>query len=567
MQKQVLFPYGVSNFEQLVTQNFVFVDKTKYLEVLEKEKFVSFLRPRKFGKSLWLSVLEYYYDVNQKHKFEKLFGKYYIGKNPTPLQGSYRILKFDFSGINTESKESTKQGFNSNVQTALESFFKFYSNSFSIEEQNKISYEPDAEEKMSKFFRHYPKDIPIYILFDEYDHFTNDILYRDKNEFIDSVSKQGYIRKFYEVIKSATQSGVVDRVFITGVSPVTLDALTSGFNILTHLSHDEKYQSLTGFTEQETRELLRLVLKDPNREDEVMQEMKEWYNGYRFYVYSNENIYNSDMVLYYLKHFKDYQTRPYKMLDVNIAPDYGKLKQMFEIVNFYQNRQVLQTVIENGYAIAPLIDQFSFSRSFAENELVNFLMYLGNLTIEKPALNGIRFKIPNKVIEELYWQYYADRLQSWAEIPDDSYKVYQAGLKMAENAQYEDFFDLIRNLLKNLSNRDFIQFNEKQVKLAIIAYLMLAGVFEVISEREVKSGYPDLMLFQKKNAPYDHHEFIIELKYLKKEQAHELEKTMEEAKNQVLEYYKQDTSLQGKKMLHLLAVVAIKEELFVEEIS
>ncbi|GAB4131755.1 MAG: hypothetical protein OHK0045_15210 [Raineya sp.] len=121
-------------------------------------------------------------------------------------------------------------------------------------------------------------------------------------------------------------------------------------------------------------------------------------------------------------------------------------------------------------------------------------------------------------------------------------------------------------MLKNLSNRDFIQFNEKQVKLAIIAYLMLAGVFEVISEREVRSGYPDPMLFQKKNAPYDHHEFVIELKYLKKEQANELEKTMQEAKNQVLDYYKQDTSLQGKKMLHLLAVVAIKEELFVEEV-
>ncbi|MDW8303065.1 MAG: AAA family ATPase, partial [Bacteroidia bacterium] len=217
---RVRFPYGISNIEKLILQGFVFVDKTEFIERLEVqgESYVSFLRPRKFGKSLWLSILEYYYDINQKHKFELLFGKYYIGKNPTPLHNSYRILFFDFSGIDTSDKEQAKQGFTLSVQASIDNFFDRYPDAYSIDKQNYVRSGVDAEEKMTLFFQRYDKRAPIYVLFDEYDHFTNDILYRSLDEFVDSVSKQGYIRKFYEVIKSAARQGIVDRVFITGVS-------------------------------------------------------------------------------------------------------------------------------------------------------------------------------------------------------------------------------------------------------------------------------------------------------------------------------------------------------------
>ncbi|MCS7078227.1 MAG: AAA family ATPase, partial [Bacteroidia bacterium] len=186
---RVFFPYGVSNFEILVRDEYVFVDKTRFIEKLEqsKERNVCFLRPRKFGKSLWLSILEHYYDINQANKFEYLFGKYYIGKNPTPLHNQYRILRFDFSGIDTSDKESAKQGFSLSVQSSLNNFQMRYSvldkDAF-LTVFNAI----DAEEKMKYFFDFYPKDKLIYILFDEYDHFTNDILYRSLNEFVDSVS-------------------------------------------------------------------------------------------------------------------------------------------------------------------------------------------------------------------------------------------------------------------------------------------------------------------------------------------------------------------------------------------
>ena len=242
MKQEVFFPYGLSNFEQVSSNGYVFVDKTYLIPALEKEHFVSYLRPRRFGKSLFLSVLEYYYDILHKDKFEKLFGKYYIGQHPTSLANSYRILNFNFSGINTDTRESSQQGFNFSVESSLIGFMKRY-NCFTENEMNYVLGH-DAEEMLNRFFYYYPKDYSIYLLIDEYDHFTNEILYRNINEFKDSVSKNGYVRKFYEVIKTATQQGVVDRVFITGVSPITLDSLTSGFNIITHLTHEKDGSSV-----------------------------------------------------------------------------------------------------------------------------------------------------------------------------------------------------------------------------------------------------------------------------------------------------------------------------------
>lgn len=574
MQSSVYFPYGVSNFEILVKNDYVFVDKTQFIQKLEnsRERLVSYLRPRKFGKSLWLSVLEYYYDVNQKDKFNELFGKYHIGKYPTPARNSYRILKFDFSGIDTSTAESTKQGFNFSVNSSLREFIDKY-HVLNTEQKEVVLKSTDAEEMMTTFFKAYNSgynDVKIYLLFDEYDHFTNDILYRNKKEFIESVSKQGYVRKFYEVVKTATQQGIVDKLFITGVSPVTLDALTSGFNILTHLTNKAEYESLMGFTEDEVKTLLNLVLQDKSRENEILNEMREWYNGYRFSIHSDKNIYNSNMVLYYLKDFAVYQKAPDRLLDVNIAPDYGKIKQMFEVVDIEKQRTVLDQVLQNGYIDAELVIIFNFERGFNQTDFINFLAYLGNLTIQGVTVSGMtRFKIPNRVIEVLYWQYYGEVLEKRAQMRKSQLdEVPYSVQKMAENGEYEPFFNLVENLLKELSNRDFMgKFNEKYVKLAVLAYISQVNIFDIRSEAELKGGgYPDIMLFRRSNNPYQHHEYILELKYLKKEQEHELEKTRQEAKEQVLSYYIQDKILQSKPMLHLLTVVCIKDRLHVDEI-
>jgi hypothetical protein len=569
--KQVFFPYGISNFAQIATQNYVYVDKTSYIELFEKrqEKFVSYLRPRRFGKSLFVSLLEHYYDINRKADFQELFGRYYIGKNPTPKANSYRILYFNFSAIDTTTAESSREGFNSKVMAALSEFFERNS-IFEADKKKEIFSFEKAEEMLTHFFRSYPsKSEKIYLLVDEYDHFTNEILARSIQEFKETVSLNGYVRKFYEAIKNATQQGIVDRFFITGVSPITMDSLTSGFNIVKHLTHEEEFEAMMGFSEAEVRELLNLVLTDKTREEQIMQDLRDYYNGYRFYPLSEQNIYNSDMVLYFLDHFKHDQTYPRQMLDPNIAPDYGKLKQMFKVANLQANLQVLEEVLEKGSVESEQIYQFHFEKDFGKKEFVNFLFYLGNLTIKETLPSGfISFKVPNKVIGDLYWQYYSEILQNYGELKGLQDDTQQALSDMAITGSYEKFFVLIEKLLQSLSNRDYIRFDEKHVKMVFLAYLINANIFWVQSEREVAGGgYVDIELFIRPNNPFTHHQFAIELKYLKKEQENLLSDTMQEAKEQILSYYQKDTLLQSKKMLNLLAVVVVKDKIWVEKVQ
>ena len=344
----VKFPYGISNIEKLIEQDFVFVDKTNYIELLEKEENYSiFLRPRRMGKSLFVSMLEYYYDILKKDKFDKIFSELYIGKNPTPMASSYRVLKFDFSGIDTQNDENTFYFFLEKIRSTLNTFMGMY-NLLHEAERAQVLAAKSPGSMMNRFFDYLnlwktkTVDEPkIYILIDEYDHFTNEILIRDLSEFKRSVTQDGYIRKFYEAIKIATQQGFVDRFFITGVSPITLDGLTSGFNIGKHLSGKKEFQDLMGFSETEVTSLLDLILADKTLAAGIMNDLKNWYNGYKFNVNAAHTVYNSDMVLYFLDNFKKEQSYPAQMLDPNIMSDYGKLSKLLGVADYQKNISVL----------------------------------------------------------------------------------------------------------------------------------------------------------------------------------------------------------------------------------
>jgi hypothetical protein len=228
------------------------------------------------------------------------------------------------------------------------------------------------------------------------------------------------------------------------------------------------------------QELLNLVLTDKSREEQIMQDLRDYYNGYRFYPLSQQNIYNSDMVLYFLDHFKKREEYPRQMLDPNIAPDYGKLKQMFQVANLQANLQVLEEVLEKGSVESEQIYLFHFEKDFGKKEFVNFLFYLGNLTIKETLPSGfISFKVPNKVIGDLYWQYYSEILQNYGELKGLQDDTQQALSDMAITGNYEKFFALIEKLLQNLSNRDYIRFDEKHVKMVFLAYLINANIFWV----------------------------------------------------------------------------------------
>ena len=569
MKNQVKFPYGVSNAEQITTGDYVFIDKTYFVEKLENsERFASFLRPRRIGKSFFISILEYYYDLRQKHKFEKIFGKTYIGQNPTPLASSFRVLKFNFSGIQTHTNESSEDGFWSNIKFTLESFLKSY-NFLSKEEQTEITSQKNPAKMMTSFFQRYKDEtIPIFLLIDEYDHFTNEILIRNLTEFKNSVSKDGYVRKFYEGIKVATENGSVGRFFITGVSPMTLDSLTSGFNIVKHLTHSLEFNDLAGFTEENVKTLLELVLEDKTRLNTIMKDLKLWYNGYKFNIEVENTIYNSNMVLYFLDEFKKSQKYPRQMLDPNIMPDYGKLKQMFEIANVNSNLEVLKEILETDEIQAEQIYQFDLSRPFGKREFVNFLYYLGNLTIKREGdFNlGTIYKIPNYVIGELYWQYYAYVLKEKNEFfyPESELPKVMRSLAAGN---IEPYLRLVESNLKALSNRDFQRFDEKYVKMIMLLYAIEGRIFYVPTERETSTGgYIDLEIYIRSNNTSKHAQYIFEIKYLKKEEINQLEKVKAEATIQLQNYRNTDVFLQDKENLHAIVVVFVKDELHWEEI-
>jgi hypothetical protein len=574
-QLPVKYPYGISNFEQLVRDNYVFVDKTKYIELLESdERFSIFLRPRRMGKSLFISILEYYYDILEADKFDKLFSKYYIGQHKTPMASSYRVLCFDFSGIDTQTETDTYNYFLKRIRSVMNGFMERY-NLFDSEEIKQITAASSPGELMSTFFQSLKTwkektadEIPIYLLIDEYDHFTNEILIRDLSEFKRSVSQDGYIRKFYEAIKIATRQGFVDRFFITGVSPVTMDGLTSGFNIGKHLTSNKDFHDLMGFREEEVRDLLNLVLVNKSRAEEIMSDLKSWYNGYRFNVRYPNTVYNSDMVLYFLNNFKSEQQYPDQMLDPNIMPDYGKLIKTFHVANYRNNIDVLEEILEKGEISSEIIFQFSFIKPFDKIDFVNLLYYLGNLTLKGTTVAGKPlFHIPNYVIADLYWQFYGYVLQEKAGILEDINRLHDAMNAALEYGEIEHLLRFLERILQNLSNRDFQRFNEKSLKISLMSLASMANFYYIRSEREIENdGYIDLEFLRHPANPGAPYEYVFELKYLKQSDETQLQTTMEAAKKQLRGYLEKDSELQSKQKLKAVAVVAVKDKIYWEEI-
>ncbi len=572
--KSVKFPYGISNIEQLITDNYVFVDKTNYIELLEnEERFSIFLRPRRMGKSLFVSMLEYYYDILKKDKFDKIFSKLYIGKNPTPMASSYRVLKFDFSGIDTQNDENTFYFFLEKIRSTLNTFMGIY-NLLHEEERAQVLAAKSPGSMMNRFFDYLNlwktqtgDELKIYILIDEYDHFTNEILIRDLGEFKSSVTQDGYIRKFYEAIKIATQQGFVDRFFITGVSPITLDGLTSGFNIGKHLSGKKEFQDLMGFSEKEVTSLLDLVLADKTLAAGIMNDLRNWYNGYKFNVDATHTVYNSDMLLYFLDNFQKEQSYPAQMLDPNIMPDFLKIKKLFRVVNTEEKYEVLRAVLEQGEISARLIYQFSFEQPFDKMSFTNLLYYLGNLTLKGKNEYGIPlFVIPNYVIKDIFWQYYANLLQETAGLTTDSSKVKDAIMSTAAG-DIGPFLLLVQKLLEVFSNRDFQRFEEKYIKGIIMAYAFQADFYVVRSEREITNdGYLDLELLQHPALPGIPHQYAMEIKYLKQADENQLQSTMLAAKSQLKSYLEKDAILQSLQRLKAVAVVVVKDRVYWEEV-
>ncbi len=535
-------PYGISNFKDLITQEYLYMDKTEYIEILEGygEKYIFFLRPRRFGKTLFVSTLEHYYDINKKDDFNQLFGDLYIGRNQTDLANSYYVLKFDFSGIDTSNKGDLLEGFTQNVREGLDEFIKRYNLD--------LDYRKEAMPSIvfSSFLSKVKYQIKgkIYVLIDEYDHFANELLSFQVETFEETVSKTGFVRKWYEVLKKGTADGIVDRIFATGVSPITLDSLTSGFNIASNVSRDRRLNEMMGFTKQEVKFLVDKLLDKSMDKEEVMDKLKKYYNGYLFNQDVAKRVFNSDMVLYYFNSYKKTNQEPSDLIDTNISSDYAKMRELFTLKNKERNYKILEEILNGKIQRTSITRQFSLAKEFTKDDFRSLLYYMGFLTIESSVLNRVNLRVPNYVVKELYFDFFTVVIKEAADYELDVADIKDSIEKIALDGEIGEFVSLIEKTLNKLSNRDHINFDEKYVKLIMISYLMLSRVYYVKSEYEVEDGYIDIALLERSGIK-PNYEAIIELKYIKNSEYKKkgekiVKEKVKEAKEQIAKYKEAD---------------------------
>jgi len=555
-------PNGISNYEELVRDGYTYVDKTMYIEELENlnDKRIMFLRPRKFGKTLFTSVLENYYDRQKVEKFETLFGDTYIGKHPTKNKNAYYILRFNFSGINTETIQTTIGGFHREVASSIEVFVKKYGLDFYVYKEDEAEIILD---NVIKAFQIQKPEERMYVIIDEYDHFANELLGFHPENFKDLVSKNGKIRKWYEILKKGTET-VVDRIFITGVAPITLDSLTSGFNISKNITQDARFNEMMGFTKEELVKLMEGQEIKEQEQETLLPIMKENYDGYRFSIDAKNRLYNSNMCLYFLADYIGLGKIPDKLVDVNIASDYSKLGNMLDLCVGEGRIDIIEKSILGKPITSKITAQFNPAIEFEEKEMISMLFYLGYLTIQDTIIETPVLGIPNRVMKEIYSDYFIRTLKEKLQIKEP-YNYDEIANSIALEGNIEKVVEMLRTYLEGLSNRDYMQFDEKYVKLIFYCIIMNLSFFRIKSEMEVGRRYPDLVCIPKTDIE-KYYGVMIEFKYLKKGEEGKLREKQEEAKQQIIEY-SQTEEMQGIPKLKKYTIVAVNDKVYVQEIQ
>mgnify|MGYP002564209397 CR=1 FL=1 len=555
-------PYGISNYEKIINDGYYYVDKTMYIEKLENlpETNIMFLRPRKFGKTLFTSVLENYYDKNKKESFEKLYGNTYIGKNPTKLKNSYCILRFNFSGIDTSTEEATIRGFKKEVASSIEVFINRYNLEFHVNKEDEA--ENILDNLFKSFYIQKPQD-KIYVIIDEYDHFANELLGFNPEQFRGLVSKNGKVRKWYEILKKGTET-VVDRIFITGVAPITLDSLTSGFNIGTDITQDEEFNEMIGFTEEELKEILKNQEISLKEQEKIIPIMKENYDGYKFCLKAKNQIYNSNMCLYFLSRYIRLGEIPDKLIDTNIASDYSKIGKMLDLCKGENRLEILRKTVQGEPIVNTIIEKFNPAIEFTENDMISMLYYLGYLTISGEDLGKPELTIPNKVMKEIYADYFMQMMDKEAEFRIDNNANQEILIQLAQEGRIDKIVEILKIYLNNLSNRDLIKFDEKYIKLIFYCIAMNIKAYSTKSEMEVNRNYPDILLVPRDSSK-GYKAVMVEFKYLKKGEVAKLEDKQKEAREQIERYssFEDIKDIQG---LRKYTIVVATNDIYVEEI-
>ena len=539
-------PYGMMNFVAVREDNCYYVDKTRFIEKVEKaNKYFFFIRPRRFGKSLTLSMLRHYYDINQTDKFDRLYGDLYIGKHPTPNHNKYLIIYLNFAVVNADLG-NYRSALDAHCRTEFTILCDRYSSLLPSNLKENLMKEDGAVKQLDILYKVANEvGLKIYLFIDEYDHFTNHILSDAArlNEYKGETHGTGYLRTFFDTIKAGTDSSI-ERVFITGVSPVTLDDLTSGFNIGTNYSLDYDFNEMVGFTEEEVREMLTYYgkyHKFNHTVDELIEIMKPYYDNYCFSedAYGETTMYNSNMVLSFLFKYIDNRCRlPKRMLDDNIRVDYNKLRMLIrKDKEFAHDASIIQTLVSKGYVTGELKEGFPAEDIANNDNFLSLLYYFGMVTIGGFYRGKPKFVIPNEVVREQVYTYLLDNYHD-NHLYTDKDKLSLLEENMAYDGEFKPFFQFIADSIYTFASQRDRQKGESFVHGYTLALTSLCCYYRPISELDNQNGYADVFLRPRCEIFKDmQHSYIIELKYLKSQATEaEVKAAVEQAKAQVCRY-------------------------------
>lgn len=561
-----LLPYGMMNFAVIRRDDYYYVDKTSFIPLIERsDRFFFFIRPRRFGKSLTLNMLQHYYDVNAKDKFDALFGDLYIGKHPTKDRNSYLVLKLNFSLVSAEL-HNYRKGLDDHCSIVFDYFCDVYADYLPEGIKEKMQAKDGAVNQLEYLYMECAKvNRKIYLFIDEYDHFTNTILSDadSLNRYTDETHKTGYLRAFFNTVKSGTDSSI-ERCFITGVSPVTMDDLTSGFNIGTNYSLSSEFNEMMGFTEDEVRQMLAYYSTTCHFNhsiDEIIEIMKPWYDNYCFAPESYDTItmYNSNMVLYFVKNYVLYGKVPRDMIEDNIRIDYEKLRMLIrKDKEFSHDASIIQTLVSQGYIAGELKRGFPAVSIVDPDNFISLLYYFGMLTVSGTHEGKTKLTIPNQVVREQLYTYLLNTYNE-ADLNFSNYERSELSSALAYRGEWLVYFDYIADCLKRYASQRDKQKGEFFVHGFTLAMTAQNRFYRPISEQDTQAGYVDIFLCPLLDIfPDMVHSYIIELKYAKyKDPESRVEELRREAVEQANRYADTDTVKRavGTTRLHKIVVV------------
>ena len=525
-QKPKRIPYGMQNWEDVRLENCYYVDKTRFIPEIEAaNKFFFFIRPRRFGKSLLISMLRAYYDVNMSDRFQRLFGDLWIGQHPTADRNTFLVLYLNFASFSGDL-EGYRERMDGYCRIQFRGFIDDYADRLPANAMDELMAEKGAANQLSAIARICQKaGQSIYLFIDEYDHFTNAILSDAARErdYKAETHGTGAFRAFFDAIKSAAV-GSVKRLFVTGVSPVTMDDLTSGFNIGTNYTSDAIFNAMVGFTEQEVRDMLDYYRQHyPFRHttDELIEAIRPWYDNYCFAedCLGESPLFNSDMVLYFVDNYTRNNGRfPSKMLDSNIRTDYSKLRMLIrKDRGFEHDASIIQHIVETGGITAELKDSFPAEQITNPDNFVSLLYYFGMLTIAGSSIKGVKFRIPNQTVREQIYNYLTETYRD-NDLDIDDYRRRQLMANMAADGDWRPYFEYIAETLRRFASHRDKQKGEAFVHGFTLSQTCLTRLYLPVSELDggPDGGYADIYLQPLLGIfPDIEHSYVLELKYLR----------------------------------------------------